>query len=62
MSATQRNDLQGLMRERYAMHYSELEGQHSETDEPERVEKEKLSPVQGKRPLGQIDTDAGSDW
>ena len=65
MSAAQRNELQGLMRERYAMHYSDLEGQHSETDEPERVEKETASPAieeEKSPPPGHTDTDAGSDW
>jgi len=61
MSSGQRDSLQQLMRDRYAMHYSDLEGQHSETGEPERVEKEQTQSTEQSKP-GQINTDAGSDW
>jgi len=61
MGAAQRDELQNLMRQRYAVHYSELMEADSTAEKPERVEEKETQRAEQNKP-GHIDTDAGSDW
>jgi hypothetical protein len=60
MSKAERTALQQVMRDRYAVHYSQLgvvDEVQAEPPEPEMIEIESVKP-----PPGHIDTDAGKTW